>query len=272
MNRQVQIAPVGYEYDRIIEGAFVHACNIIYLLKSYKPIEDESDPDKDMVTRAEWFVEKLEDHFKQSKICTPIVRKAILIQLEPIIEELCKIIKEEVENYDTKEIWINISTSTKLFASAAMYVGSFMSEIVHLFYIDASHYTVDDLYNPDMSKKEVLERYQTYGITYKKDDKSYKNVDVPVYPTEVLSDPKKQILKNMRKLTEEEREKKVTFKTLLVALEEDPYNKGAKMKFAHHLSNLIERKFMLDEYHGRQRRFQLTQEGQILSLILQYFD
>lgn len=271
MTRRVQIAPVGFEYDRIIEGVFFHPCNVIYLLKSYKEIEHESDPDKQMVERASEFVVKLEEHFNQTKICQPIVKPAILIQLEPIIEELCRIIKDEVDNQGTEEIWINISTSTKLFASAAMYVGSFMHDIVHLFYIDASHYTVNDLFNPEISKEEVAERYKEYGITYKKNAESYKNVDVPVYPTEILSDTKKDILKAIHQLTKDNRNSMITFMNLLRELEEDEYNKTIKMRYSHHIKKLKARNLIIDESHGQQRKFGLTHEGHILGLILQYF-
>ena len=120
----------------------------------------------------------------------PDFKEAILIELEPIIQELCKIIKDEIINYNVDKIWINISTSTKLFVSAAMYVGSLLPDKIKLFYIDASNYTVNDLFNPEMSKEEIKNNFEEKGITYKEDGESYKSVDVPSYPFELLSEKK----------------------------------------------------------------------------------
>ncbi len=271
MTRKVQIAPVGFEYDRIIEGVVHHPCNIIYLLKSFKELTNEADPDKEMIEIAKKFVDKLYEHFINSLICTPIVIETVLIQLEPIIEELCRIISKEINEYHADEIWINVSTSTKLFVSAAMYVGSFKHDLVKLFYIDASHYTVNDLFSPDIGKNEIKEKYEKYGITYKKNKESYKNVDVPVYPTEVLTEQKKDILKTLRKMTNGDKGEMITFMNLLRELGHDAYDKTIKMKYGHHIKALKARNFINEKTHGRQKKFSLTHEGQILGLILTYF-
>jgi len=271
MSRIVQIAPVGFEYDRIIEGVIYHPSNIIYLLKSYKLIEDESDPDKKMIEIAKKFVNNLNAHFLNTKICEPIVKETILIELEPIIQELCKIIKEELETYNVDKIWINISTSTKLFVSAAMYVGSFLPEKIKLFYIDASNYTVNDLFNPKMTKEEIKNNFEEKGITYKYDVSSYKSVDVPSYPFEILSDPKKNFLKALKKLTDENSDKMVKFMNILRELKEDPYDKTVKMRYSHHIKKLRKRNLLVEKSHGRERKYALTQEGRILGLILSYF-
>jgi len=271
MIRKVHIAPVGFEFDRIIEGVVHHPCNVIYFLKSYKELTSEADPDKEMIEIAKRYVDNLEAHFINSRICTPIVIETLLIQLEPIIEELCRIISKEINEYHADEIWINVSTSTKLFVSAAMYVGSFKHELVKLFYIDASHYTVNDLFNPEIKKKEIREKFEKYGITYKENEESYRNIDVPVYPTEVLTEQKKDILKALRKLTHGDVGEMITFMNLLKELGQDPYDKTIKMKYGHHIRALKARNFMIEKTHGRQKKFGLTHEGQILGLILTYF-
>lgn len=89
----------------------------------------------------------------------------ILIQLEPIIEELSKVIDKEVNQQYAEEMWLNISTSTKLFVSAAMYVGSFMYDYVRLFYIDASNYTVDELLIQIFQTKITVIRFFHKDIT-----------------------------------------------------------------------------------------------------------
>lgn len=108
-------------------------------------------------------------------------------------------------------------------------------------------------------------------MTYKKDEESYKNVDVPLYPTEILSDHKKLILKTLRKLTKDERGKKITLMNLLRELKEDPHEKTTKMRYGHHIKTLKAKNLVVVESHGKERRYQLTHEGQILGLILSYF-
>lgn len=276
MTRTVQICPVGFEFDRIIEGVRIHSCNVIYLLKSVKKIEKESHPNKRLIEISNMFVSKLKNHFKSTKICTPIVREANVVTLEKTIEELCSIVKEEVEQYNTKEIWINISPSTKLFVSAAMYVGAFYPKMIHLFYIDARHYTINLLLEdiPQDSIKAKYEnikyKYENLGISYKKDEESYKNIDVPSYTMEILKDYKKNILVMLKQMIDSTREELVSFKNLLSELGEDKYNKKTKVRYGHHITYLKKRNWVYerkDYPDKREKKYGLTPEGRILAII-----
>jgi len=272
MTRKVQIAPVGFEFDRIIEGVVSHPSNVIYLLKSYKKTENGTDPDKKLIGTANKFVEKLFSHFQKSIICQPIIRETEIITLENIIKELCLIIKTELEEKHAEEIWINISTSTKLFVSAAMYVGSFKPDFIKLFYIDASDYIIDSLFNPEKKREDIVSDFIKYGMTMKKNKRSYRNIDVPLYPAQILSDPKKQVLINLFNLEKNNLSKKTKYKRLLKEMKEDPDDKSIKMKYSHHIKNLKKQNLVREDIHGREKLFYLTQEGRILSLILDIFN
>lgn len=271
MPRKVQIAPVGFEYDRVIEGVINHPCNIIYLLKSFIEIEKVSAPDKELIEIANEFVVKLNDHFNNSKICTPIVREAEIITLERIVEELCSIIKDEIEKNNAEEIWINVSTSNKLFVSAAMYVGSFRPDIIKLFYINASKYTINELLS-NKKKEEIKNRYIEFGMTYKEDDKSYKDIEVPLFPIETFHPIKKIILKTLRKLIIESNTNEIKYMKLLEELGEESKDKTIKMKYGHHIQVLKAKHLLTEKVHGRERKYALTQTGQILALIFSYFN
>lgn len=270
MTRTVQICPIGFEFDRVIEGVKEHSCNIIYLLKSIKRIKKEDHPNKRLIEIANMFVEKLNLHFTSTKICTPIVRETNVVTLEKTIEELCKIIKEEVEEYETKEIWINISTSTKLFVSAAMYVGAFYPKIIHLFYLDARHYTINLLLEKDVEKDEITKKFQNFGISYKKDEDSYKNINVPSYTMEILKGYKKSVLITLKKIIDSTGKEKVTFMNLLSELGEKTYDKKIKVRYGHHISYLKKHNWVYEKIHGTQKQYGLTQEGRILSIIHSY--
>ena len=271
MSRKVQICPVGFEFDRVIKGVSEHSCNVIYLLKSVKKIRKEDHPNKRLIEIANTFVKKLEDHFNSTKICMPIVREANVVTLEKTIEELCKIIKIEVEKEGTKEIWINISTSTKLFVSAAMYVAAFYPQIINLFYLDARYYTVNLLLEEGTKKEDIAEKFQDKGISYEEDEESYKNINVPSYTTEILKDIKKDVIVTLKRVIDSNKGEMVSFKNLLKELGEDPDNKKIKVRYGHHLSYLEKRNWIYEKpLYGRQKQFGLTPEGRILSIIYAY--
>lgn len=267
MTRTVQICPVGFEFARVIEGVKDHSCNVIYLLKSIKKIKKADHPNKKLIEIANSFVSKLEKHFNSTEICVPIVRETNVVTLEKTIEELCKIIKEEVETYQTKEIWINISTSTKLFVSAAMYVGSFYPKIIHLFYLDARHYTINLLLDEGVSKADIAEKYQKEGISYRETNESYKSINVPSYTMDVLKGPKKEVLTALKKMIDSSSKKMVTFINLLQELGKEAYDKKIKVRYGHHISYLKKHNWVYEKKHGTQKKYGLTEEGRILSII-----
>ena len=269
MTRTVQICPVGFEFDRVIEGVWLHSCNVIYLLKSIKKIERESHPNKRLIEISNMFVTKLEDHFNSTKICKPIVREANVVTLEKTIEELCQIIKEEVEQYRTKEIWINISTSTKLFVSAAMYVGAFYPKIINLFYVDARHYTINLLLE-DIDLAEIKDKFINLGISYKKDEDSYKSINVPSYTMEILKDHKKIILVVLKQMIDSTGEELVSFMNLLSEVGEDKYDKKIKIRYGHHINYLKTRNWVYEKLEGREKKYGLTPEGRIFAIIHMY--
>ncbi len=266
MTRTVQICPVGFEFDRVIEGVKQHSCNIIYLLKSVKPTKKESHPNKKLIEIANTFVEKLKKHFLNTKICEPIVKEANVITLEKTVEELCKIIKNEIEQEKTEEIWINISTSTKLFASAAMYVSAFYPGIINLFYLDARHYTINLLLE-DIDKETITKKFQDFGISYKKDENSYKSIAVPTYSMVALKDYKRKIITTLKKMIDITGQETVSFMNLLRELGEKENDKKIKVRYGHHIAFLKKRNWVFEKNKGRENYYGLTPEGRILSII-----
>ena len=202
MARIVQICPVGFEYHRVLEGLRIHPSNVIYLLRSFKKEVRKDDPDKKLISIANGYVKKLYDHFKQSDTYTEIiVRDTNITSYSKAIEELCLIIKREFEIGKTERIYINISTSNKLFVSAAMYVGSFFSEKIQLFYLRSSRYTINHLLDESYEKDEIKKLFIDYGMTYKQEGEEYKNVDIPLYPIQLISKENQVILKTLKAMT-----------------------------------------------------------------------
>jgi len=271
--RRIQICPVGFEYERVIEGVNKFPSNVIYLLKSYKRLEDSTQSTKKMVEIAESFVNSLQNHFESTKICSPIVVKTNITKLEDMIRELCIIIKKELEK-DVSQIFINNSTANKLFASAAMYVASFYPEKIKIFYLSASDYIINDLIYEDItSVSEFIAKFNKKGMTYKKNENSYKIVQVPSYPIDLnlLKEKKKKILKSIRKLSETSKNEWVSLMRILGDIQkEDPHDKKIKMRYHNHFKYLKQRGFIKEKIPLKEKYFKLTKQGEVLALILTY--
>lgn len=57
----------------------------------------------------------------------------------------------------------------------------------------------DLLLEPRIEKEAIGEKYQNFGISYKKNVDSYKNINVPTYTMEILKGIKKQIIVTLKK-------------------------------------------------------------------------
>lgn len=272
-DRRIQICAVGFEYERVIEGVNKFTSNVIYLLKSYKRLEDSNQSTKKMIEIAETFVNSLKEHFESTKICSPVVVKTNITKLEDMIKELCKIIKKELEK-DVSQIFINISTANKLFASAAMYVGSFYPEKIKIFYLSASDYIINDLIYEDIkSIPEFIAKFNKKGMTYKKNENSYEIVQVPSYPIDLnlLKENKKKILKGIRELSETSKNEWVSLMKILGHIQkEDPHDKKIKMRYHNHFNYLKQRGFLDEKIPIKEKYYKLTKQGEILALILTY--
>ena len=271
--RRIQICPVGFEYERVIEGVNKFPSNVIYLLKSYKRLEDSTQSTKKMVEIAESFVNSLKQHFESTKICSPVVVKTNITKLEDMIRELCIIIKKELEK-DVSQIFINNSTANKLFASAAMYVASFYPDKIKIFYLSASDYIINDLIYEDITSiSEFIAKFNKKGMTYKKNENSYKIVQVPSYPIDLnlLKEKKKKILISIRKLSETSKNEWVSLMRILGDIQkEDPHDKKIKMRYHNHFKYLKQRGFIKEKIPIKEKYFKLTKQGEILALILTY--
>ena len=271
--RRVQICPVGFEYERVIEGVNKYPSNVIYLLKSYKRLDNANQSTKKMIKIAETFVNSLKEHFESTKICSPVIVKTNITKLEDMIKELCKIIKEELEK-DVSQIFINISTANKLFVSAAMYVGSFFPEKIKLFYLSASDYIINDLiYDEIKSIPEFIAKFNEKGMTYKRNENSYEIVKVPTYPIDLnlLKENKKKILKSIRELSESSNNEWVTLMKILGRIQkDDPHDKKIKMRYNNHFKYLRQRGYIDEKIPIKEKHYKLTKQGDILALILTY--
>jgi len=112
----VMISPVGLEKDRVLAGLKYFGITTIYLIQS----KEKKGVEKRLSDTVRSFSVELKDYLL--KITASInIKEADITNLQDCLRILSEIIKEEKKNQANK-IYINISTSSKIFAVAAVYI------------------------------------------------------------------------------------------------------------------------------------------------------
>ncbi|WP_457559017.1 HFX_2341 family transcriptional regulator domain-containing protein [Candidatus Harpocratesius sp.] len=284
---KVHICPVGFEYQRILRGLRAYPCNILYVLQSeikkddYKKKKSKAKYKKDqvIVDISKNFARKVKESYEM--IAEVFIRECSFIRYTKCIKNLTEVLKEifALENDDrtVENVWINIGTASKLFATAAMIVASFDPDRIHLFYVSSSNYTINLLFDETQTRESIVDIYQKNGLTFGKD--GYEIVDVPVIKSVKLSDLANRFICEILKYAEMQDKKGeiqsnwVSYLDILNGLGEKMDNKtvnqgrAIKMKYLHHVNLLDERKFIKIEKKNREKMFKLTEQGIIMALI-----
>jgi len=287
MGLKVQICPIGFEYKRVLAGLQYHPPNLIYLLYSQIEKTDYRDDDRKyrldekLVTLSQEFTDKLENYFKSQIYLEVKTYECSFTKYKKLMAKLCDVIHEifqrEIKGEVIDEIWFNIGTATKLFVSAAQYIASFRVDKIHLFYVSAHNYTINELLLEDLSKEDIEKLFREEGISFSSrallDDYSLENV--PVVSSQQTTEQANAILKVLLEQINENFESKwVSFTNILNKLEQGLEKrsreeiKSLKMKYHHHVKQLKDRRLIEEESHGRQKRYKLTEEGIIFAMII----
>lgn len=277
----IQICPIGFELQRIIAGVQFHPANLIYLLESdikskdYKKEKDRKLDEK-LVDLSKYFTGKLKDVLGPQKIETA---PCSFIRYQEMVRDLCAIMKDihkkKADDDQIKEIWINVSTGTKLFVAAAMFLASFKTEIIHLFYVNAQNYTINMVLDDDTTKEQIKDTYEKKGISYSNNGTSgYKIVDIPVVPSEQVLTTERKILTILyEKVDDEFKPDWVNLEAILENFVKNLHDmkgdaiRAIKMKYRHNFTKLLERELIEEEKHGRRKRYKLTDRGVIMAII-----
>jgi len=234
-NFRVQIAPVGFEVDRIVIPAKEMKADKVWLLVHDKPNEDKATP----------FVEKIKKQLKKEKIKIEIEYHNRL-DLFKIIKSVKKIIENEKGN----NVYVNLASGSKIQAIAGMMACMMFNQKKNIipFYAEAEDY-------PGFAGKQM-----SYGV---------KNImQVPIYKMHV---PKPEHVKALQII--KENKGRITKKLMAkLAIDEEIIVVNAKKDnvsqatFASLDKNIIQPleeqwKFIKIEKIGRNRWIQITQEG-----------
>ncbi|MHA1765764.1 MAG: HFX_2341 family transcriptional regulator domain-containing protein [Promethearchaeota archaeon] len=284
---KVHICPVGFEYQRILRGLRAYPCNILYLLESEISKKDyknknsrKFEKDKEIVSTSKKFANRVKKSYEL--IAEVSIRQCSFIRYTKCIKDLTEVIHDifamENNNQTVDGIWINIGTASKLFATAAMIVCSFDPERIHLFYVSSGNYTINLLFDEKQTRESIAKIYQENGLTYGKE--GYEIVDVPVIKSVKLSLLAKNFICEILKYSKLDSQGEiqsdwVSYQDILNGLgekiDEKTVNQGraVKMKYLHHVNQLLERKFIEKKMESREKIFKLTVQGIIMALIAQ---
>jgi len=126
-NFRVQIAPVGFEIDRIVIPAKEMRADKVWLLVHDKPNED----------KATLFVEKIQKQLKKEKIKV-VIEHHNRLDLFEIIKSVKQIIKNEKGN----NVYVNLASGSKIQAIACMMACMMFNQKKNImpFYAEAKNY------------------------------------------------------------------------------------------------------------------------------------
>jgi len=241
-NLRIQIAPVGFEIDRIVIPAKKMRADKVWLLVHDKPNEDKATP----------FVEKIQKQLKKEKI-------EVVLDYHDRLDlfEIIKSVKQIIENEKGNNVYVNLASGSKIQAIACMMACMMFNQKKNImpFYAEAKNYL---------------------GFEGKQLSSGVKNLmQVPIYeikiPEEKHVDALRIIKQSGGKITKKEMAE-ITDKIGLISINAEKEN-YTQARFASLDQNiirpLIEKwNFIEVEKIGRARWIKFTDEGKNVMEIL----
>ncbi|MGQ4876466.1 MAG: DUF6293 family protein, partial [Promethearchaeia archaeon] len=137
-DRIVMVSPVGLEKDRILAGFKRFGANILYLIQS----EKKEGSEKRLADTVRKFASDLRNSLKKM-MEEIIIEETDITDLESCLRTLKEIIKKEIKK-NVRTIYINTSTSSKIFAIASIYIAGLYPNLIIPFYVKTSNYLIQE--------------------------------------------------------------------------------------------------------------------------------
>lgn len=183
----VLIAPVGLEYDRVIESVQFVPITKIYLLKDTESENNQKEPV--LLEYTNKFFNKIyngwESFFK--KKIEPL--ETDFTNIDRIINTISQIVLKEIINSKACKIYINIASATKLFGVISCNIASFFPRNIIPFYLSTSNYLLPYI----IEQKCDIEEFEEHGLT----KGPYNMVQIPVLPHVEINSIAKKILNKL---------------------------------------------------------------------------
>ena len=244
--RKVIIIPVGLELERAIIGLSEYKPDIVYVIYSNKDEENIEDKVSNESERfKEEFINKIRGLWKYKDIGVDVT------SLSKCTNLLKGIINKEMERNRDTSFYINISSSSKIFAFASFYLAGKYSATVSLFYVKPSNYLMVDFVEifqqivETLKKGEALkpnkieqaegliQKYKRHGWT----SGPFVIIEIPYYQISKYSDFEINILSNMKK-NKMRFPEGFTIEDILELMNRDSKSKKNKIKLNYYLTEL----------------------------------
>jgi hypothetical protein len=242
---RVHISPLGYEYDRVLEPAVEAKADRVYLLE-----HSESDNEE-----PEYHTELVEE-LQETGIAVQSV-SCDIFDLYAVLGKVAELITEHI----TDEVYVNISTGSKISAIGGMIACMVTRESANVtpYYVRAEGYTPDE-------EKNNEERPVSFGVaaiselpTYPIQGPSREEISILQYIAKEEPISKKQLIRRARQTIDRFKrnaEKKG------IDTEDDPYMGEYRLLDTHILDPLLDRECIEITEVGRSKEVAITNEGQ----------
>ncbi|MBD3214678.1 MAG: hypothetical protein GF311_18855 [Candidatus Lokiarchaeota archaeon] len=267
LKRIIMISPVGLEKDRVLAGFKKFGATNVYLIQSEKKDGSEerlANIVRNFASDLGNYLEKIMDNI--------VIEEANITDLKSCLEVLKKIIKQEMEK-KAKLIYINISTSSKIFAISAIYIAGLYPDIVIPFYVQTSNYLIQDimevLNNEELKNNtikcldelnRIKENFEKNGWT----QGEYKITLIPALPFKRLTKFQKNIFSELIK-----EPIRLKLQDLINTLKSDKIKERSfRSKLSYALRDLTNYGLVKKSREGREVALNLTEIGEIFGKFL----
>jgi len=264
------ISPVGLEKSRVLAGFKKFGITNVYLIQSEKKSEDEER----LANKVRQFADDLHEILKKIMDNVHIIN-ANITDLNSCLKILRKIIDKEIKE-DVEKIYINISTSSKIFAISAIYVAGLFPNIIVPFYAKTSNYLIQDFIdvlkdedslNDEKKYKviinrliEIKEEFENSGWT----KGQYKIKVVPALPFKKFTNFQKKVFSEIIK-----NNNKIKLQKLIdLLIPEEMGDRSFRSKLSYALKDLMDYGLLRKEKEGREVILLITGIGEIFEKYL----
>lgn len=268
--RITMISPVGLEKERVLAGFKKFGITNVYIIQSEEKKGDEAR----LAYKVREFASDLTDNLKKIMNDVQIIDTNIT-SIDSCLGILRNIIDDEIKK-SAEKIYINISTSSKIFAISAIYLAGLYPQITVPFYVKTSNYLIQDfidvlnLENSLENKKKykkvikkllnIKEDFEKYGWT----KGTYEIVLVPSLPLKRFTRFQKRVFKNIIA-----HNNKLMLQELIDELKPDQMgDRSFRSKLSYALKDLMEYGILKKEKEGREVCLVITEIGEIFGRYL----
>lgn len=265
--RTVMVSPIGLEKERILAGFKKFGTTIVYLVQS----EEKSGEEKRLAKTVRSFAAELMKLLEKTKEKVNLVDVNIT-DLKECIKVLKNIVKTEIKE-SSREMYINISTSSKIFTIAAIYLAGFYPHFIKLFYVRTTNYLIQDfieILDDEGSFKDpqkCINNLRKLKKDYEENGWTKGKFEVKLVPALHFKKFTQFQLDIFRELIESNNS--IKLKKLIALLKgAELKERSFRSKLAYALKDLIEYDLILKEKERNEITLNLTERGEIFSKLL----